>query len=36
MVIDILINAVRNGELDGQLAHAKKPPPTAVKSPKAA
>jgi hypothetical protein len=36
MVIDILINAVRNGELDDQLAHAKKSPPTAVKSPKAA
>jgi hypothetical protein len=36
MVIDILINAVRNGELDDQLAHAKKSPPTAVKPPKAA
>jgi hypothetical protein len=24
MVIDILINAVRNGELDEQLTHAKK------------
>jgi hypothetical protein len=35
MVIDILINAVRNGELDAQLAQAKKPL-TAVKSPKAA
>jgi Family of unknown function (DUF6641) len=35
MVIDILINAVRNGELDDQLAHAKALP-TAVKSPKAA
>jgi hypothetical protein len=35
MVIDILINAVRNGELDAQLAEAKKPL-TAVKSPKAA
>jgi hypothetical protein len=30
-VIDILITAVRNGELDDQLAHAKKPP-TAVRS----
>jgi hypothetical protein len=36
VVIDILINAVRNGELDDQLAHAKKPPTTAVRSPKAA
>ena len=35
MVIDILINAVRNGELDDQLAHAKRPP-IAVKSPEAA
>jgi hypothetical protein len=35
MVIDILINAVRNGELDAQLAQAKKPL-TALKSPKAA
>ena len=35
MVIDILINAVRNGELDDQLAHAKALP-IAVKSPKAA
>src|SRR5919201_7121454 len=35
MVIDILINAVRNGELDAQLSQAKKPL-TAVKSPKAA
>jgi hypothetical protein len=26
MVIDILITAVRNGELDDQLAQAKKPP----------
>jgi hypothetical protein len=36
MVIDILINAVRNGELDDQIAHAKKSPLTAMKSPKAA
>jgi hypothetical protein len=35
MVIDILITAVRNGELDNQLAHAKALPIT-VKSPKAA
>ena len=35
MIIDILINAVRNGELDAQLAQARKPL-TAVKSPKAA
>jgi hypothetical protein len=35
VVIKILITAVRNGELDGQLAQAKKPP-TAMKSPKAA
>jgi hypothetical protein len=35
MVIDILINAVRNGELDAQLAQVKKPL-SAVKSPKAA
>ena len=35
MVIDILITAVRNGELDDQLAHAKRPP-IAVKSPEAA
>ena len=35
MVIDILINAVSNGELDAQLAQAKKPL-TALKSPKAA
>ena len=35
MVIDILINAVRNGELDAQLAQAKKPL-TGLKSPKAA
>jgi uncharacterized protein DUF6641 len=34
-VINILITAVRNGELDAQLAQAKKPP-TALKSPKAA
>ena len=27
LVIDILITAVRNGELDDQLAQAKKPPP---------
>jgi hypothetical protein len=26
LVIDILITAVRNGELDDQLAQAKKPP----------
>jgi hypothetical protein len=26
MVIDILITAVRNGELDDQLAQSKKPP----------
>jgi hypothetical protein len=26
MVIDILTTAVRNGELDDQLAQAKKPP----------
>ena len=36
MVIDILINAVRNGELDDQIAHAKKSALTAVTSPKAA
>jgi hypothetical protein len=36
MVIDILINAVRNGELDDQIAHAKKSPRTTMKSPKAA
>jgi hypothetical protein len=35
IVIDILINAVRQGELDAQLAQAKKPL-SAVKSPKAA
>ena len=35
VVINILITAVRNGELDAQLAQAKKPL-TAVKSPKAA
>jgi hypothetical protein len=35
VVINILITAVRNGELDAQLAQAKKPP-TALKSPKAA
>jgi hypothetical protein len=35
MVINILIAAVRSGELDAQLAQAKKPP-TALKSPKAA
>jgi hypothetical protein len=35
MVIEILINAVRNGELDAQLAQAKKPL-TAVKSSEAA
>jgi hypothetical protein len=35
VVIKILITAVRNGELDDQLAQAKKPP-TAVKSRKAA
>jgi hypothetical protein len=35
MVIDILINAVRNGELDAQLAQARKPL-AALKSPKAA
>ena len=34
-VINILITAVRNGELDAPLAQAKKPP-TALKSPKAA
>jgi hypothetical protein len=34
-VIDILIAAVRNGELDDQLAQAKKPP-TAAKSHRAA
>ena len=28
LVIDILITAVRNGELDNQLAQAKKPPRT--------
>ena len=28
LVIDILITALRNGELDDQLAHAKKPPRT--------
>jgi hypothetical protein len=28
LVIDILITAVRNGELDDQLAQAKKPPRT--------
>jgi hypothetical protein len=31
LVIDILITAVRNGELDDQLAQAKKPP-TAARS----
>jgi hypothetical protein len=36
IVIDILINAVRNGELDEQLAYAKKSSPTAVKSSNAA
>ena len=35
LIIDILITAVRNGELDDQLAHAKRPP-IAVKSPEAA
>jgi hypothetical protein len=35
VVINILIAAVRSGELDAQLAQAKKPP-TALKSPKAA
>src|SRR6516225_4198906 len=35
LVINILITAVRNGELDDQLAHAKRPP-IAVKSPEAA
>jgi Family of unknown function (DUF6641) len=35
LVIDILITAVRNGELDAQLAQAKKPS-TALKSIKAA
>jgi hypothetical protein len=35
LVINILITAVRNGELDDQLAPARKPP-IAVKSPKAA
>jgi Family of unknown function (DUF6641) len=35
LVIDILITAVRNGELDAQLAQAKKPT-TALKSLKAA
>ena len=35
LVIDILITAVRNGELDDQLAQAKKPPP-AMKSRQAA
>ena len=35
LVIDILMTAVRNGELDDQLAHAKRPP-IAVKSPEAA
>jgi hypothetical protein len=34
-VINILITAVRNGELDAQLAQAKRPQ-TALKSPKAA
>ena len=29
LVIDILITAVRNGELDDQLAQAKKPPTAA-------
>ena len=35
LVINILITAVRNGELDDQLAPVRKPP-IAVKSPKAA
>jgi hypothetical protein len=35
LIIDILITAVRNGELDAQLAQAKKPP-TALKSLKVA
>ena len=35
LVINILITAVRNGELDDQLAPARKPP-IAVKSPRAA
>jgi hypothetical protein len=35
VVINILITAVHNGELDAQLAQAKKPP-TALKSPEAA
>ena len=35
LVIDILMTAVRNGELDDELAHAKRPP-IAVKSPEAA
>jgi hypothetical protein len=35
-VIDILITAVRNGELDDQLAQVKKPPTIAAKSRNAA